>query len=337
MFSCGSSSWWTWNLGFMSGLALSIQVVSGVGLALGYEDVSANVRIEYAERHGDYWSWRRAHSVGATIYFIAMYSHMARSILSSSLASSSSWSGCVLYFLSLTVALLGYSLTEGNMARWALTVVSSVVLSLPAGESVYPVLVGNYGISSAILPRIYAVHFLLGLLSPVVVVWHALEVHHNESSTDLSTRCGPSGKDFISGGGVKDSLVTVFTAFLMLEGFDETSWIWSIIEDINANDWPQENKTPEPIGPEWYVLTLFAGLKLASVASILATVAITTWAYIRPREGSPWRMLALWITISCFLLGKIALKAHESLEEASLTAFLLILASWSILAELRES
>nr|YP_009158811.1 cytochrome b [Kudoa hexapunctata]BAR94698.1 cytochrome b [Kudoa hexapunctata] len=335
MFSCGSSSWWSWNLGFMSGLALCIQVFSGVGLALGYQDVSAHFHIEDAERHIGIWSWRRAHSTGATIYFLAMINHIARSILSSSLASSTSWSGIVIYFLSLVVALLGYSLTEGNMAQWGMTVVTSAFLSLPAGEFILPVIVGDYGISSLILPRVYALHFLLGLISPIAVMWHSIEVHSNESSTELGTRIGPSGKDFASGGGTKDLLVTALTTILLLKGFDDTSILWRLIEDMNANDWPQQNKTPEPIGPEWYVLPYFASLKLTNIYAIMAALVIIIGAYLL--QGAPWTFLGIILGWSCFILGKLALTAHESLEEVYVISFILLWTSWTCWSYRRES
>lgn len=249
---------------------------------------------------------------------------MARSIFCSSLSSPSSVSGSLLYFLSVGVALLGYSLAEGNMARWALTVVASVVLSLPSGETLFPVVVGDYSITNKILPRIYTLHFLMGLICPLFVMWHAVEVHHSDFSTDLTTASGKSGKEFLCGGMVKDSLMTGLFGLSFMQGFNETSYLWGLIEDVNANDWPQESKTPEPIGPEWYVLPLFAGLKMTSIYGLLFIMVSTILAYLKRKTGSTLQVTYSLSIASLCLLGLLALEAHESLTETYMIAFILI-------------
>lgn len=313
-----------WNLGFTCGLALFGQVTTGLILAMRYENACAHIQLEHLERHTGAWSFRRAHSVGTTLYFISLYLHIARSIISTTLPSTATRSGGLIFIISIGVALLGYSLTEGNMARWALTVVASVVLSLPAGAQLYPIIIGDYGISSLIIPRIYSIHFLCGIICLVLVYWHTSSVHSNEGSTDLNVRNCPTGKDFVTGGLVKDAIMISVFCWSILAGYCDQSWLWGIIDDVNANDWPHNSKTPEPIGPEWYVLSMFSGLKLTTIENLIGTIVVIILAIALPRVGYAWQKLIILIT-SCFIvLGYLALEAHESLEEPKVTAFMLL-------------
>lgn len=321
MFSCNNSLIWLWNLGFSCGISLIVQIVTGILLSLRYETKEANIVIENIERYSNGWTWRRIHSIGCTIYFISIYMHIWRSIISCN-AKYSSWiTGVFLYFFSLITALVGYSLSKGNMGQWALTVVASVLINLPKGEEIFKIIIGDFGISDKILPRIYSIHFLLGLLLPIIVIVHINEVHKKEFSSDLLIRNNLYSKEFISSGIIKDLIMLITILTLINQGMNENSLLWNIIEDVNANEWPLKDKTPEPIGPEWYVLHLFSGLKTVKFENLIISIIIIL---ITLNKKTYKKIFKIFIIIICIILAILALNAHISIEESKIISYILL-------------
>nr|BAR94709.1 cytochrome b [Kudoa iwatai] len=325
LFSCNNSLLWTWNLGFLCGITLTIQIITGIALSMKYETTTAFQNINTQEKYSNLWIPRRIHSIGTTTYFIGLYLHMIRSHIHQNMKNSSGWSGIIIFILSLGIALLGYSLSNGNMAFWALTVMTSLFTNLPEGDFILSIITGNYEINNTILPRILTVHFLLGITLPIMVYWHTSEVHKNESNTDLGTRGILAGKDFINTGIQKDLLFIPIIGYFIIWGFQEESKLHKLIEDNNTNDWIQKNKTPEPIGPEWYVLPFFIGLKTTNLIGLITGIIFILLNM--NKNIKRWNIITYWLCF--FTLGDLALEAHESLLEPKVILFTVMMLTLS--------
>lgn len=104
------------------------------------------------------------------------------------------------------VALLGYTLANGNMALWAMTVVSSLLTSIPNGVVAFHLLLGDFVVSAVVLPRAYTIHFSLGLALILAILAHLSAVHSAESTTDLKIRAAVSNLEFLGSALFKDIL-----------------------------------------------------------------------------------------------------------------------------------
>jgi ubiquinol-cytochrome c reductase cytochrome b subunit len=72
-----------WGFGFLGGMCLSIQIISGILLSMHYSThiLLAFSSIEHIMRDvNNGWFLRYVHSNGASIFFIIVYMHMGRSL-----------------------------------------------------------------------------------------------------------------------------------------------------------------------------------------------------------------------------------------------------------------
>ena len=72
-----------WNLGAIAGVALIVQIISGIILAMHYTPNTAQAfdSVENIMRNVNYgWMIRYMHAVGASMFFAAVYIHMARGL-----------------------------------------------------------------------------------------------------------------------------------------------------------------------------------------------------------------------------------------------------------------
>ena len=105
-----------WSFGFLSGMCLLIQILTGVLLAMHY---TPNVdlaffSIEHIMRDvNNGWLIRYTHANGASFFFIVVYAHMARNLYFGSYYSPriALWySGLVIFVLMMATAFMGYVL-----------------------------------------------------------------------------------------------------------------------------------------------------------------------------------------------------------------------------------
>ena len=75
-------SYW-WSFGSIAGIALVVQILSGLFLSMHYtaDTKLAFDSVEHIMRDVRYgWLLRYMHAVGASMFFVAVYAHMARSL-----------------------------------------------------------------------------------------------------------------------------------------------------------------------------------------------------------------------------------------------------------------
>lgn len=105
-----------WGFGSILGLCLVIQILTGIFLAMHYTphvDLAFN-SVEHIMRDVNYgWVLRYLHANGASMFFIAVYTHMARGLYYGGYLKQMVWGiGVVLYIVMMATAFIGKSLPK---------------------------------------------------------------------------------------------------------------------------------------------------------------------------------------------------------------------------------
>merc|ERR1712070_893317 len=155
-----------WNLGFLLGIAIMLQIVTGIFLALHYTSdlESAYFSVFFLIREVYYgWSLRYFHSSGASFVFLFLFLHGGRALFYGSyFYNPNTWfSGIVLLLFLMAIAFMGYVLPFGQMSFWGATVITNLF-------SPFPCLVewvcGGYCVCNPTLKRFFLFHFQLPFL-----------------------------------------------------------------------------------------------------------------------------------------------------------------------------
>jgi ubiquinol-cytochrome c reductase cytochrome b subunit len=253
--------------GFLAGICLTIQIVTGILLAMHYTPhVSlAFYSVEHIMRdvnHG--WLIRYTHANGASIFFMVVYFHIARGIYYSSFSYPKShlWnSGVVIFILMMATAFMGYVLPWGQMSFWGATVITNLFSAIPyVGGSIAFWLWGGYSVDNATLNRFFSLHYLLPFLILGLVLVHISLLHLKGSSTPLGfiNSSGLDGLSFYPYFVLKDifSLLLLCMLFTYLVCF-KPNLLGHPDNYIKAN----ALVTPTHIVPEWYFLPFYAILR----------------------------------------------------------------------------
>ncbi|MEO0871745.1 MAG: cytochrome b N-terminal domain-containing protein, partial [Pseudomonadota bacterium] len=178
-----------WNFGFLAGLFLMIQIITGVVLAMHYAaDTSvAFGSVEHIMRNVNYgWMLRYAHANGASFFFIVIYAHIFRGLYYSSYKAPREmiWLlGVTIFLLMMATAFMGYVLPWGQMSFWGAKVITGLFGAIPfIGEPLQVWLVGGYAPNAATLNRFFSLHFLLPFVILGVVILHIWALHIPGSS-----------------------------------------------------------------------------------------------------------------------------------------------------------
>ena len=109
--------------------------------------------VEHIMRDVNYgWLLRYIHANGASLFFMAVYIHMARSLFYGSYKEPREliWIiGVFIFLLMIATAFMGYVLPWGQMSFWGATVITNLFSAIPlVGESVTNWLWGGYAVGS---------------------------------------------------------------------------------------------------------------------------------------------------------------------------------------------
>jgi ubiquinol-cytochrome c reductase cytochrome b subunit len=264
-----------WNFGVLSGIFLTIQIVTGIVLAMWYfasADGAFN-SVEHIMRDvNSGWMMRYAHSNGAAFFFIVVYIHIFRGLYYGSYKAPRElvWMlGLVIYLLMMATAFMGYVLPWGQMSYWAAQVITGFFSAIPViGEPIRVWLLGGYVPDQATLTRFFSLHYLLPFVIAGVVILHIWSLHIPGSGN-------PTGVDVKS---EKDTLP--FHPFYTAKdgwfaGFFLILYAAVLFFAPNAMGHPDNYipanplVTPAHIVPEWYFLPFYAILKSFTVDFIL--------------------------------------------------------------------
>ena len=105
-----------WGFGFLAGICLIIQIISGFFLAMHYVPTTetAFLGVEHIMRDVNYgWLLRYTHANGSSMFFIVVYIHIGRGLYYISYARPRTFvwfTGVVIFFLMMIIAFTGYVL-----------------------------------------------------------------------------------------------------------------------------------------------------------------------------------------------------------------------------------
>jgi quinol-cytochrome oxidoreductase complex cytochrome b subunit len=256
-----------WNFGSLAGVMLVSQILTGLFLAMHYAASTALAfdSVEQIMRNVNYgWLIRYMHAVGASMFFIVTYIHIARGLYFGSYKRPREllwFLGIIILLLMMATAFMGYVLPWGQMSFWGATVITNLFSAFPlVGEDIVAWLWGGFSVDNPTLNRFFALHFLMPFVLVGVVMMHLMALHQHGSNnpTGIDVK-GPqdqipfhpyyTSKDFF-GFGV---FFLVFAAFV----FFAPNYLGHPDNYIPADPLV----TPKHIVPEWYFLPFYAILR----------------------------------------------------------------------------
>ncbi|MBL8546212.1 MAG: cytochrome b N-terminal domain-containing protein [Hyphomonadaceae bacterium] len=282
--------WWTF--GAMLSLCLIVQIVTGIVLAMHYvphiDMAFASVqRIDRDVPFG--WLIQNIHSVGASMFFLAVYIHMFRGLYYGSYKAPREllWIlGCIIYLLMVATGFLGYTLPWGQMSFWGATVITNLLGALPlVGESIKNWLMGGFSVDQPTINRFFSLHYLLPFVIAGVVALHVWALHeagqNNPVGVDVKSKADTV--PFTPHATIKDLFATtLFVILFAVFVFYMPDALGHADNFIPANPL----QTPPEIVPEWYLLPFYAILrafdfnigpidsKLAGVLAMFASIGV---------------------------------------------------------------
>ena len=317
-----------WNYGFLAGMCLGIQIVTGIALAMHYTphvDL-AFLSLENIMRDvNGGWLLRYLHANGASMFFIVVYIHIGRGLYYGSYAEPRGlvWIlGTVILLLMMATAFMGYVLPWGQMSFWGATVITNLFSAFPiVGSKIVTLLWGGFSVDNATLNRFFSLHYLMPFVIAAFALIHIAAVHENGSNNPLGISSVNDKIGFFPYFVLKDSLS--FVAFIMFFSF----FVYFYPNDLGHPDnYIPGNPmvTPEHIVPEWYFLPSYAILrsipnKLLGVLALLASILIllilpvVNSSAIRSTLYRPIHQTFFWFLVFDFiLLGYIGQQTPET-------------------------
>ena len=264
---------WMWIWGIVLTFTLVVQIITGVVLVMHYTAHvdHAFASVEHIMRDVNAgWAIRYIHQNGASLFFVAVYLHIFRSLYYGSYKSPReiTWIlGMLIYVLMMATAFMGYVLPWGQMSFWGATVITGLFGAIPViGEPIQTWLVGGPAIDNQTLNRFLSLHYLLPFVMFGLVILHIWAFHTtgNNNPTGVEVRRtskAEAEKDtlpfwpyFV----IKDlfALAIILAVFFAIVGF-MPNFLGHPDNYIEADPLA----TPAHIVPEWYFLAFYAMLR----------------------------------------------------------------------------
>nr|YP_010486778.1 apocytochrome b [Isochrysis galbana]UWI54142.1 apocytochrome b [Isochrysis galbana] len=320
-------SYW-WNFGFLAGMCLVIQIVTGIALAMHYTphvDL-AFLSLESIMRDvNGGWLLRYTHANGASMFFIVVYIHIGRGLYYGSYAEPRGFVwilGTIILLLMMATAFMGYVLPWGQMSFWGATVITNLFSAFPlVGSKIVTLLWGGFSVDNATLNRFFSLHYLMPFAIAAVALVHIAAVHQDGSNNPLGISSHSDKIGFFPYFVLKDTLS--FVAFVMFFSF----FVYFYPNELGHPDnYIPANAmvTPEHIVPEWYFLPSYAILrsipnKLLGVVALLASILVLltlpfiNTSAIRSSLYRPLHQIFFWLLVFDFLLlGYIGQQTPET-------------------------
>lgn len=326
-----------YNFGVLAGLALMIQIITGIVLAMHYSAhiTTAFDSIQHIMRDvNSGWLIRYMHMNGASFFFIVVYFHIFRGLYYGSYKAPREivWMlGVVILLLMMATAFMGYVLPWGQMSFWGAQVITSLFSAIPlVGESIRMWLVGGFAPDNATITRFFSLHYLLPfvILGVVILKIWALHIPGSTNPTGVEVQ-GPqdtlpfhpyfTAKDFVG--------ICIYLMFFSAFVFFMPNALGHPDNYIPANPL----STPAHIVPEWYLLPFYAILraftidflwipaKLWGVIAMFASIILLfflPWldtSRVKSATYRPLYRIFFWVLVAVmFVLGWVgAMPAEE--------------------------
>lgn len=332
-----------WNLGSLLGICLTLQILTGIFLAMHYRSnisVAFNC-VDHIIR--DIWSgWlvRLLHANGASLFFIAIYIHIGRALYFRSFTLKITWRrGVLIFLISILTAFLGYVLPWGQMSYWGATVITNLLSAIPyIGTILVEWVWGGFSVRNSTLGRFFSLHYLFPFLILGLVICHLVFLHENKSSNPLGIQNSTDKIPFHPYFSIKDITrgLLIFIIFI----FINLSRPFLFIDPDNFTP-ANPLVTPVHIQPEWYFLFAYAILraipnKLGGVIALLLSILILLVFLLINKKSqhakSHIQSLRFWnLTLVFFFLTWLGIKPVEEPYLTLRIIFTLSYFSWFML------
>nr|YP_009370780.1 cytochrome b [Trachypithecus poliocephalus]ARO46492.1 cytochrome b [Trachypithecus poliocephalus]AXY95289.1 cytochrome b [Trachypithecus francoisi]QPZ50441.1 cytochrome b [Trachypithecus poliocephalus] len=306
------STWW--NFGSLLATCLTLQIITGLFLAMHYspDTSSAFSSIAHITRDVNYgWIIRYLHANGASMFFICLFLHVGRGLYYGSFLLIETWNiGIALLLMIMATAFMGYVLPWGQMSFWGATVITNLLSAIPyIGTSLVQWVWGGYSIDNPTLTRFFTLHFILPFIIATLTTLHLLFLHETGSNNP----CGiPSNSDkipFHPYYTIKDILGLIFLLLILMTLVLFTP---DLLSDPDNYTPANPLNTPPHIKPEWYFLFAYAILrsvpnKLGGVLALLLSIlilAIMPMLHKSKQQSMAFRPLSqllLWLLVTTLL------------------------------------
>ena len=260
-----------WNFGVLAGLALVLQIVTGIVLAMHFEPSGAGAfaSTEHIMRDVNQgWFLRYIHANGASMFFVVTYIHIFRGLYYGSYKAPREmvWMlGLVIFLLMMATAFMGYVLPWGQMSFWAAKVITGLFGAIPVvGEPIQTWLLGGYAPDQPTLTRFYSLHYLLPFVIAGVIILHiwALHIPGSGNPTGVDVKTPQDTVPFHPYYTAKDGYgAGLFLIALAILTFFFPNFLGHADNYIPANPL----STPAHIVPEWYFWPFYAILRAFTV------------------------------------------------------------------------
>jgi len=273
-------SYW-WNFGSLLGLCLTIQIITGLFLAIHYTpriSLAFNSIIHITQDVFYGWLLRNLHANGASLFFICLYLHISRGIYYYSYNLNEVWNiGIIILLLVIATAFIGYVLPWGQISFWGATVITNLLSAIPyIGIEIVQWIWGGFAIDNATLNRFFTIHFVLPFIVVAFIIIHLIFLHQTGSNNPLGLNSNLDKIPFHPFFTIKDLIGVLITiialTFIVLL---YPNLLGDVENFIPANPLV----TPIHIQPEWYFLFAYAILrsipnKLGGVIALAISIII---------------------------------------------------------------
>jgi ubiquinol-cytochrome c reductase cytochrome b subunit len=321
-----------WSFGSLAGVALMIQIVTGIFLAMHYTPHADHAfdSVEHIMRNVNFgWLIRYTHAVGASMFFVVVYAHIARGLFFGSYKQPREiiwFLGIIIFLCMMATAFMGYVLPWGQMSFWGATVITNLFSAIPiVGDNIVTWLWGGYSVDNPTLNRFFALHYLFPFIIVGIVILHLIALHIPGSNNPSGVSVKDVKKDTIPFHPyytIKD----LFGLGLFLILFFYFVFFYPNNLGHPDNYIPADPLvTPAHIVPEWYFLPFYAILraipdKLLGVLLMFASILILfflPWldrskiksGYYRPM----FKIFYVGLILDFVLLGYLGAQAPEGI------------------------
>nr|YP_009368074.1 cytochrome b [Lepilemur edwardsi]Q20FR3.1 RecName: Full=Cytochrome b; AltName: Full=Complex III subunit 3; AltName: Full=Complex III subunit III; AltName: Full=Cytochrome b-c1 complex subunit 3; AltName: Full=Ubiquinol-cytochrome-c reductase complex cytochrome b subunit [Lepilemur edwardsi]AAZ92434.1 cytochrome b [Lepilemur edwardsi]AAZ92435.1 cytochrome b [Lepilemur edwardsi]AAZ92436.1 cytochrome b [Lepilemur edwardsi]ABB80437.1 cytochrome b [Lepilemur edwardsi]ADP68114.1 cytochrome b [Le len=303
-----------WNFGSLLGACLTIQIITGLFLAMHYtaDTTTAFSSVTHICRDVNYgWTIRYLHANGASVFFLCLFIHVGRGLYYGSFTLLETWNvGIILLFSVMATAFMGYVLPWGQMSFWGATVITNLLSAIPyIGTDLVEWIWGGFSVSKATLTRFFALHFVLPFVILALVMIHLLFLHETGSNNPLGTSSNSDKIPFHPYYTTKDFLGLLLLILLLMV---LTLFYPDLLGDPDNYSPANPLNTPPHIKPEWYFLFAYAILrsipnKLGGVmALILSILILAIIPLLQPNKQQtmmfrPLSQFLFWILVADLL------------------------------------
>nr|Q5VJ41.1 RecName: Full=Cytochrome b; AltName: Full=Complex III subunit 3; AltName: Full=Complex III subunit III; AltName: Full=Cytochrome b-c1 complex subunit 3; AltName: Full=Ubiquinol-cytochrome-c reductase complex cytochrome b subunit [Galagoides demidoff]AAS00153.1 cytochrome b [Galagoides demidoff]ALJ53389.1 cytochrome b [Galagoides demidoff] len=270
-----------WNFGSLLGLCLTVQIITGLFLAMHYtsDTTTAFSSVTHICRDVNYgWIIRYLHANGASMFFMCLFAHIGRGLYYGSFTFLETWNiGIALLLAVMATAFMGYVLPWGQMSFWGATAITNLLSAIPyMGPTLVEWIWGGFSVDKATLTRFFAFHFILPFIITAMVMIHLLFLHETGSNNPSGLPSDSDKIPFHPYYMIKDLLGLII---LLLTLFSLVMFSPDLLGDPDNYTPANPLNTPPHIKPEWYFLFAYAILrsipnKLGGVLALLSSILI---------------------------------------------------------------